>query len=113
MKILSILSYDSSTLKAPPGADQMDKMGEFVTELRSKGVLIDTGGRMPGQFEMIISRKNGKTSITDGPFTEAKEIVGGYALMEFTDRDEAVRVTNQFLDLVGDATCHLHEVESN
>lgn len=90
----------------------MEKMDAFVTELRSKGVLIDTGGRMPDHLEMVVSRKNGKTTITDGPFSESKEIVGGYALMEFQNRDEAIAITNRFLDIVGDATCHLHEVES-
>jgi hypothetical protein len=112
MRILSILTHDASNQHGPPGSDDMEKMGKFIAECKSKGVLIDTGGRMPNQLEMIVSRKNGKTSITDGPYTEAKELVGGYALMEVKDREDAIHWTNRFLDLVGDCTCHIHEVES-
>ncbi len=59
---------------------------------------------------MKIARKAGGYTITDGPFTEAKEVVGGFALLEVSGRDEAIALTRRFLDLVGDATCHLHEV---
>lgn len=111
MKVLSILTHDASRQSGPTPQDY-EKMGQFVEECKRKGVLIDTGGRMPNQFELIVSRKNGKTTITDGPFTEGKEVVGGYALMEVKDRDDLIAWTNRFLDLVGDATCHIHEVES-
>ena len=111
MKVLSILTHDASKQNGPVPADY-EKMAEFAQECKRKGVLIDTGGRMPNQFELIVSRKNGKTTITDGPFTEAKEVVGGYALMEVKDRDDLIAWTNRFLDLIGDATCHIHEVES-
>ena len=57
----------------------------YITELRGRGVLIDTGGRDNDMFEKIMSRRDGKTTATDGPFTEAKEIVGGYALMDVRD----------------------------
>ena len=86
-------------------------MNAFAAEMRSSGVLIDTGGRIPDMLEMTVARKNGKTTITDGPFTEAKEVVGGFALLEVKDRDDAIAVTNRFLDLVGNATCLLHEVD--
>jgi hypothetical protein len=111
MKILSILMHDAVKQSGPVPEDY-EKMGKFVEECKRKGVLIDTGGRMPDQFEMVVSRKNGNTTITDGPFTEAKEVVGGYALMEVKDRDDAIEWTTRFLELVGDATCHIHEVES-
>jgi hypothetical protein len=112
MKILSILTHASSAASGPPTQEEMENMGALIAEMRGSGVLIDTGGRMPNMLELTIARKNGKTTVTDGPFTEAKEIVGGYALLEVKDRDEAIALTNRFLDLVGNGTCHLHEVES-
>jgi hypothetical protein len=87
-------------------------MGELIAELKSKGVLIDTGGAMDGSLELRYARKNGKDTVTDGPFTEAKEVVGGFALFEVTDREHALALTRRFLDVAGDGTCELHEVTS-
>ena len=110
MKILSIWSFDPA-VKQPPTSEQMQQMGELIVELKSKGVLIDTGGAIDG-LELRYSRKNGKDSVTDGPFTEAKEVVGGYALFEVGNRDEALAFTRRFLDVAGDGTCELHEVST-
>jgi hypothetical protein len=65
---------------------------------------------MPGSLEMKIARRGGTYTVTDGPFAEAKEVVGGFAPLEVSGRDEAIALTRRFLDLVGDATCQLHEV---
>lgn len=111
MRVLSILTHDSATMRQPTQED-FEKMGRFIEELRSKGVLVDTGGVMPGSLEVRVARKNGKDTITDGPFTESKELVGGFALFEVANKDEALEWTRRFLDLVGDATCELHEVSS-
>ena len=109
MKILSIFTLDAATAK-PPTPEQAATMGKFIEELRRKGALIDTGGVIDGSLEIKVERKRGKRTVTDGPFAEAKEMVGGYALFDVTGRDEAIEYTNQFLDIVGDATCVLHEV---
>jgi hypothetical protein len=110
MKLLSVMTFVPSAASGPPTQEEMENMGALIAEMRGSGVLIDTGGRGPDMLEIIVARNNGKTTITDGPFTEAKEVVGGYALLEVKDRDDAIAVTNRFLDLVGNAKCHLHEV---
>lgn len=111
MKILSVMTLDSSAPASAPGAHDIEVMSELLADLRSKGALIETGGRLPGMLELIIARKNGKTTVTDGPFTEAKEVVGGFALLDVKDREEAIALTKRFMDLAGDVTCHLHEVD--
>lgn len=111
MKFLSVMTIDPAAAGEPPSQEEIQRMGEFIAEMKSKGVLIDTGGRMPEMLELRVARKNGTTTITDGPFTEAKEVVGGFALFDAKDRDDAVAWTNRFLDLIGNATCHLHEVD--
>ena len=111
MRILSILTFDNEQLR-PPSEEDIERMGGFVAELKARGALIDTGGVMPGMLELTYRRKNGKDTVTDGPFTESKEVVGGYALLEVRDRDEAIALTREFLDYVGDATCTIHEVSS-
>jgi hypothetical protein len=109
VRILSIMTIDPSQM-TPPTAEEMATMGAFIEELRAEGKLVDTGGALPGQLEMKIQRSGEKYTVTDGPFTEAKEVVGGYALFDVASRDEAVALTRRFLDLAGNATCHLHEV---
>lgn len=111
MKILSIFTLDSTTAQ-PPSQPNIERMEAFIAELRSKGALIDTGGVMDGLLELQVTRKGADYTVTDGPFTESKEIVGGYALLEVADREEAIDLTQRFLDIVGDAKCHLHQVSS-
>jgi len=114
MKILSVLTFPPGSSDRPPTQEEMEKMGEFAGQMMAEGVLLNTGGRSPDMLELIVARKGGSSTVTDGPFTEAKELVGGYALLEVRDRAHAIDVTNRFLDRVGkDATCHLHEIESS
>lgn len=112
MKILSIVTAD--TVNGPPQCDPTipERMDRLVQEMRAKGALVDTGGRSPDMLELSIVRKNGKTTITDGPFAESKEVVGGFALLEVKDRDDAIAWTNRFLDVLGSGTCYLHEVST-
>jgi hypothetical protein len=109
MKIISIFTIPPANA-GNPSQDEIERMGAFMTEMRGRGVLIDTGGRDNDMFEQIVSRRDGKATVTDGPFTEAKEVVGGYALMEVRDIAEATAVAERFLDIIGTGTCHLHEV---
>lgn len=111
MRILSILIHDPAAMRQPTQQD-FENMGRLIEEMKGKGILVDTGGVMPNSLELRYSRKNGKDTVTDGPFTESKELIGGFALMEVADREEALLWTRRFLDLVGDATCELHEVSS-
>ncbi len=104
MKILSISFLDFATVK-PPTEQDMQAMSDLIDEMKAAGALISTGGRNPSMLDMKITRKNGVTSVTDGPFAESKELVGGFALMNVKDREEAIYWTNRFLDLAGDATC--------
>ena len=109
MKIISIFTLPPANA-GNPSPDEMERMGTYITELRERGVLIDTGGRDNAMFEKILSRRDGKTTATDGPFAEAKEVVGGYALMDVRDAAEATALAERFLSIVGTGTCQLHEV---
>jgi hypothetical protein len=109
VKILSILMLDPATAE-PLTPARMEAMGKFIGEMKRKGALIDTGGADEDSLELKIVNKGGKRTVTDGPFSEAKEVVGGYALLDVTGREQAIEFTNQFLELVGEATCYLHEV---
>lgn len=109
MKFLSITTMDFTKME-PFTEEHMQRMLALIAEMRAKGVLLDTGGRHPGMAEFTVARKNGSSSLTDGPFTESKELIGGFALMEVKDRDEAIEWTKRFLEIAGNATAIVHEV---
>ena len=111
MKILSIMMIDPTNYR-PPDETGMERMGAFIAELKSKGALVETGGAMDGMLELQVARKGADYTVVDGPFSEAKEVVGGFALLDVADRDDAISLTHRFLDIIGDATCHLHEVST-
>ena|SRR5579862_6322483 len=74
-------------------------MGEFVSGEIKKGVIIDGAGLKPLKDGTRVRLAGGKIKVTDGPFSEAKEVVGGYALCELKTHDEAVALATKFMDL--------------
>ena len=99
MKFLMMIKHAESRPGVLPPQSLMDAMGEFVNEGFTKGWLKDTAGLQPTKNAVRIRQKNGKLTVIDGPFTEAKEIVGGYAIVETTTRDEALEVARRFMEL--------------
>jgi len=76
-----------------------EAMGEFVGEAMKMGIIIDTAGLKPTSEATRVRLSGRKISVTDGPFTESKEVVGGYALMELKSREEALAYAKRFMDL--------------
>jgi hypothetical protein len=77
----------------------LDAMGEFVTETMKSGKLKDTAGLRPTSAGFRIRSKGKRLTTTDGPFTETKEVIGGYALVETDSREEAMTLARQFMEL--------------
>ena len=63
------------------------------------GRMIDNGGLMPLQAGARVRIADGKLSVIDGPFVEAKEVIGGYAIFELRDKDEALAMAKEFMQL--------------
>jgi len=93
---------DESVPIPPPTPELYAEMGAFVEEATKAGVLLATGGVAPTAMGARVSLHNGEFTVTDGPFTEAKELIGGWALCECRDKDEAVEWTKRFLSIVGE-----------
>jgi hypothetical protein len=74
-------------------------MDKFVSENQKSGVLVDTAGLQKTDKAVRVRVKNRKVTITDGPFSETKEVVGGYALVEAKSRDHALEIAKQFIEL--------------
>jgi hypothetical protein len=76
-----------------------DAMGEFVGEAMQNGSMIDTAGLQPTAKGKRVRLAGGKITVIDGPFTETKEVVGGYAIVEAKTYDEAMTLATRFMDL--------------
>jgi len=99
MKCLMLIKHSESHRGEPIPQGLMDAMGEFVAEGFKTGVLKDTAG-LKGTAEGFRVRSSGnRLTVTDGPFTEAKEIVGGYAMVEVASKEEALKFARQFMEL--------------
>ena len=85
-------------------------MGVFMEEVMQAGVLLATDGLHPSAKGKRVKIEDGKTSITDGPFTESKELVASYALFEVKTMDEAVMWTKRFLEVLGEGECELRPI---
>jgi hypothetical protein len=86
-------------------------MMAFIREAVKAGVLVATEGFGPSApSDARIRQTNGKFSVTDGPFTEAKELIGGFAILRTRTRDEAIDWTRRFLEIGGDGEAELHQL---
>src|SRR6201997_162319 len=95
MKFLSM--YKSVERNTPPSQEEMARMGKLVEEGMKAGWLLATEGCLPSALGSRVRRSNGKLSVTDGPFTEAKEVVGGFAILKANSKEEAIELTRRFL----------------
>lgn len=84
------------------------EMGKFVEELTASGVLLSTGGMELGGATLV--SKDGEITVTDGPYTEAKEIAGGYAIVEVRSREEAIELSRRFFGIIGDGDGRIQEL---
>ena len=111
MKFVSIWKPDPATFAGgPPSEEHIAEMNQLIGEMMSAGVLLDTGGVSDGGSSLRVNRSGGRVTVTDGPFTETKELVGGFAIFKVTSKDEAVALTRRFLEVAGDGMAELHEV---
>jgi hypothetical protein len=85
--------------QGPPPKGLMDAMDTYVTETLKNGAVVSTGGLAPSKAGFRVRVKGGRLTITDGPFAESKEVVGGYAVIAAKTRDEALRATKEFMQL--------------
>jgi hypothetical protein len=101
MRFLSLIRIDENTGQKP-SQRLMDEMGKLMDEMTREGTLVTTAGLRPTKEGVRVRSRHGKLSVTQGPFTETKEIIGGYAILEAKSKEEAVELTKRFLEVHGD-----------
>jgi hypothetical protein len=109
MRFLSI--YTAPERHTPPTPEMIACMGEFIEAGKKSGILIATEGCMPTALGARMGLSDGKLTMTDGPFTESKEVIGGFALLHANSKEEALNYMKQFLELVGQGQCELRQLQ--
>jgi hypothetical protein len=99
MKYLTFIRHSESYRQSAPPTALMEAMGKFVEKSLKDGVLVDTGGLQPSTEGVRVRLAGGKITVTDGPFTESKEVIGGWAILKTDSKAEAVRIATEFMEL--------------
>src|SRR5262245_51331308 len=99
MKYLMLIKHAETIRMEQIPAGLLEAMGQFVSEGFKSGLVKDTAGLKETAAGFRVRLTRGALRVTDGPFTEAKEVVGGYALIEVKSRDEALDVARHFMEL--------------
>jgi hypothetical protein len=97
MKYLTFIRCSESYRQPPPAL--MEAMGKFIEKSTKDGSLVDTGGLLPSKDGTLIRLANGELTVTDGPFAESKEIIGGWAILKADSKAEVLRVATEFMEL--------------
>ena len=90
MMLMIPLGYEAAAPGAMPPADALAAMMKYNEALKDAGVLITLDGLHPPSMGARVSFASGKPVVTDGPFTEAKEVLGGYWMIDVKSREEAI-----------------------
>ncbi len=108
MRFLSI--YKTVERNTPPTTEEMASMGKLIEEGTRAGWLLDTQGCLPSKLGARVRRSDGKVIVTDGPFAESKELVGGFAILSANSKEEAIELAKNFLSVVGQGECELRQL---
>src|SRR5262249_16597909 len=108
MRFLAI--YRSRETGLPPSPENMAAMGKLIEEMAKAGVLLATAGCLPSSQGARVRISGGKFPVNDGPITETKEVVGGFALFQVKSKEEAIEWTKRFLKIAGDGESEIREI---
>jgi hypothetical protein len=99
MKYLCFIRHSESYRESGPPAELMQAMGQFVQRSMQDGTLVDTGGLLPTREGARVRLAGGKITVTDGPFIDSKEIIGGWAILNTDSKAQALKIATEFMDL--------------
>ena len=108
MRFLSI--YKTVERNTPPTQEEMAAMGKLIEDGMKAGWLLSTEGCLPTAMGARVRRSDGKVTVTDGPFAESREVVGGFAILQANSKEEAIELAKSFLGHVGQGECELRQL---
>jgi hypothetical protein len=103
---------DTKSMEAgvPPSQEEMAAMGKLIEDGFRSGVLLAAEGCQPSSKGARVRRSGGKVTVTDGPFTESKEIIGGLAIIQAKSKEEAIEEAKRFLQVAGDGVSEIWQL---
>ena len=108
MRFLSI--WKAVETNVPPTPEMMERMGQLIEEMTKSGELIATEGCLPSALGARVRKAGNKISVTDGPFTESKELIAGFALLEADSKEHAIEQCKRFMAVAGDGECEIRQI---
>lgn len=108
MKFLSV--YKTVERGIPPSQEEMGRMGKLIEEGMKSGYLLAVEGCMPSATGARVRQSNGKVTVTDGPFAETKELIGGFAILQANSKEHAIEIAKHFLGQAEDGECELRQL---
>ena len=99
MRYMMFIKHTEDYRNAQVPASLYEEMGKFIEETTKSGNFVSGAGLQPSSAGARVSLRGGKITVTDGPFVESKEIVGGYAIMDAKSRDEALALARRFMEI--------------
>ena len=102
MQFISFYTPNPSAHQGPPSKEYMEQMNKLIEESMKSGELVATGGLTPIQQGVRIVQASGNVTITDGPYIESTEIIGGFAILELPSKEAAIESSKRFLTIAGD-----------
>src|SRR4029453_15436018 len=86
------------------------RMGQLIETSMKAGVLLATEGCLPSALGARVRLAEGQITVTDGPFVESKELIGGFAILQTNSKAEAVALAKEFLEVAGDGECEIRQL---
>jgi hypothetical protein len=108
MRFLSV--YKTVETGLPPTQEEMASMRKLIEEGMKAGYLLAVEGCLPSAKGARVRQSNGLVVVTDGPFAETKELIGGFAILKADTREHAVKLAQHFLGIAGDGECELRQL---
>lgn len=109
MRFISIFTHEP--LDRGPTEAEMAAMGKLIEDAMKEGWLISTEGISFGSKGFRVHRSaSGQVTVMDGPFSETKEVLGGYALLKAASKEEIIEHTKRFLEVAGGGTCEIYQL---
>jgi hypothetical protein len=110
MRYISIFTHEKKN-NVPPTEAEMAAMGKLIEDGMKAGWLLATEGVQFARTGVRVHKdEGGEITVTDGPFSEAKEVIGGYAVLRASSKAEVIDLCRRFLKVVGQGTCEVHEL---
>lgn len=111
MRFLMVHRLDETRPDAySPSPEVIAGVAQLIGEMAKAGVLLAAEGVLPSSTGARVRVSGGRRTVTDGPFTEAKEVIGGFAMVQVRSRDEAIEWAGRFAEAIGDVSVEVRQI---